>query len=467
MAKIKENKEIKTTKKTNNKKGENSKVENLEVLQDIKDVEKAELKELMIVKDTTVVNDKGDVDFKEIQKLKKQRCNTTNKESNNEGEESKKMTNSQIRNLYKTTHNFVDEIKGGAMDFFKCELVSDTDFDTIYRTTLTGEEIAQYFQDGQLCYDPTIQRGEKDTTKGRSAIFNIKHVNEISDSMVKGDFTPTQIHLVLIREEVFIEYNQDDDILSVNGKILLMDGQHRTRACYKLKLETDTGRLIVDNNLKNYKFPIDIHLTTRENARKIYRNIDRNLKLDKSQCRQLSNDFYSNIVNKLNNTENSPLFNKIATKRPVNDKLVLFTTLTDAIEKTIVIESKIKEKEVYDHLTKFFDMIVYKLGKIFGNDKEKRKDFREFNLLNENITMGVLTKLALDLKEEEFEIVINKIKDNVNFFEKKNPKWLEASIVKYKTDKTKGFAINNNATGLKALENIIFDFLKVGDDRDK
>lgn len=384
----------------------------------------------------------------------------------------RRETKAQVAKKYKTIHNIVylAETKHTVLDDVR--EVTDTGEDLIYSCELNGSELATLFLSGVLVYDPTMQRGLKEDAHGEMiANFKDYHVKEIYESMKNNSFTPTQIHLGVITDDEDLDwhYNTDSMQLAVTGRIRLIDGQHRTRALAKILNELKVGRL-ANIDIDKYVFNVQIHVTNAEHARIIYSNIDKNLKLDKSQVRQLSADHYARVINALNQHSDSPLKGKIATSKPVGNKLVLFNNIADAVEKNVTISSGYQREDIIKYLKEFFDYLTYKLPQAFGDDDKARAEFRKNNLLNENNAFAMWIKVAF-LDEKEYKKNIDHIISNVEYFNKDKQGtitidteqktgyiWLLLNTVKHK-QKGEGFAMNNTNTGINAITNQVVEML--------
>lgn len=390
-----------------------------------------------------------------------------NDEGDKKDDSPKPKTKSQIQKEYKTVHNLVYLSSAKETEIENVRLAGDTGEDLIYTCEMNGEQLADFWLDGTFTFDPTMQRGVKETTKGDIiASFKDTHIREIAESMMNSTFTPTQIHLGIITDDEDIRWHYDEETgkMTVVGKVRLIDGQHRTRALAKILNEMKTQKDGMENaDIERYVFNVQIHVCNSEHARIIYSNINKNLKLDKSQVRQLSGDHYARIINALNQHSESPLKGKIATSKPVNNKLVLFSNLADALEKSIDIGSKIYREEVINYLMNFFDYVAYKLEDGFGADDKKRAEFRANNLLNENNTfLGWIKVAFLDkgdsIKTEKYKESIDKIVAQVDFFKKDNDYWLKNSSVKHKI-KGEGFAMNNTTSGINAIRDKMLEIV--------
>lgn len=391
-------------------------------------------------------------------------------------------TKSQIAKKYKTVHNLVFDAKAKHTVLENVREVTNTGEDNILSMELSGSELATMFLSGVLVYDPSMQRGLKEDNHGvMIANFKEYHVREIYESMKDNTFTPTQIHLAVITDDKLEDdtfewhFNQDTNQLSVVGKIRLVDGQHRTRALARILNELKTGKL-KDVDIDKYVFNVQIHVTNSEYARIIYRNIDKNLKLDKSQARQLSADYYARIVNALNQHSDSPLKGMIATSKPVGSKLVLFNNIADAIQESITITSNYQRDEEMKYLKEFFDYVAYKFPNGAFNDEKKMVEFRKNNLLVENNAFKMWVKVAM-LDKVNYKKNIETLIANAEYFNKDHQGtvvidnvaktghiWHLLNTVKTK-QKGEGFAMNNTNTGINAITNQAIEMLGLGGDK--
>lgn len=381
----------------------------------------------------------------------------------------KKETNAEIHKKYKTIHNIVTDAKSKTTYLENIHYITNTDVDEIYSVFVKGSDLATMWLNGTLTFDPTMQRGLKENTKHETmANFRDSHVRDIAESMKSSTFTPTQIHLVVLTDDPYTNSNFDEDneLMCVKGMIRLADGQHRVRALVKLVSEMKTGK-IKNIDVDKYVFNVQIHRCKSDQARIIYANIDKNLKLDKSQVRQLSSDNYSRIVNELNT--HGVLKGLISTTKPVGTKLVLFSNLAEAIEECVDVASTQKKDEVVEYLRKFFDHVAYRLPQLFGK-VDARVEFRTNNLLAENNAFKMWIKVAF-ADTENYKNNIDKIAENVLYYNKDNFNkvvindiekeghiWLLLNTVKHK-QKGEGFAMNNTKNGIDAIAKVTFEML--------
>lgn len=375
----------------------------------------------------------------------------------------------QIRNKYKTIHNIIGETDAKETVLENVKYATDLGEDVIYHTTLNGRQLVEMFMGSTLIFDPTMQRGIKEDKAGQTiANFTDSHVRDITDAMIKNEFSTSLIEFAVITNDsdVTYDYNEDEEVFSMFGHLRLLDGQHRTRALVKLFQMMKTGKADANFSLEKYVFPIQIHVTSAEFARIIYNNINKMRKLDKSQSRQLSNDRVTRIVNALNMYSDSPLRNKIALAKPVGNKLVLFSTMAERLDKVVKVDSTKQMDEVRDYLIEFFDYLTDKLPEAFGDDAKSRLEFRKNNLLNENNFFEAWLNLAFADKDN-YKQHIDKIAENVEYFNKDatieidgetRVKWEYFNAIK-KAKSREGYAIANTSTGKDSLTEHTFELL--------
>jgi hypothetical protein len=331
---------------------------------------------------------------------------------------------------------------------------------------INGRELAKMWMKNELLFNPTMQRGVKTNAEGKEqATFSDYHVREIEESMLKGEFEPTQIHFAILVDDpdTKIKYDEESQTFTVDGKINLLDGQHRVRSLVKITNLMGVEKDYPEVNLEAYVFNVEIHYVTSDRARAIYAMLDKNLRLDKSQVKQLSTDDYALIGNYMNQDKNSPLKGKIATCKPVGKGLVLFSTFCNAIQKQVKVNTQGDREEVQKYLTDFFNYLVKKLPTAFGSDIPDRLKFKETNLMNENNFFWALLAVAYE-DTKNYKKNIDKLVANVDFFKKNNKVWLDGQAVKVKKadkdkpDNEKGYAMSNSET---AFDTLIEETLKL------
>jgi hypothetical protein len=407
---------------------------------------------------------------KKVSNLQNKDKKTKTKKTKEEIEAEKE--NARLNKLYKTQDNIVYLSEEKITEINNVQLLEeDGDEYTRFGAYVSSGDLAQWFMDETLTFDPTMQRGvkeikitkkvdgEKESHIETRAFFTESHLNKLYKSLEEHSFTPTQILLgVIVDDGDSFDYDEYGT-LTVSGKIRLLDGQHRVRTFVREKNAQMTGESHADIDLQSMLVNVEIYCVTADKAREIYANTGKSLRLNQAQTKQLSSSFESRIVNFLNQDASSELKNKIATTRPVNKKLVLFNTLTEKLEKAKLpfVDDTFKEMKLY--LRDFFNYLTSKLPEAFGSNEDLRIEFRENNLLNENNMFKAWIPLALADKEH-YKENIDKMIAEKDFFNKGNSIWEDYNTVKVRTDsKTKkriGWSMNNTGKAFKGMTDETF-----------
>jgi hypothetical protein len=419
----------------------------------------------LAVGEATAPKEPPKVDFEEVKESQKN-IEKENKIIDINKNKNKNETKAQMLKRYKTIDNLIDDVEEQTTEFEEVRRMSDS----TYALYMTGSELVSMFLKERLCYDPTMQRGVKTNKKGETrATFSDPHVKDIYDSMIQGNFNDcSQIHLFAPTDDCDVEYDKDEESLVVTGKIRLGDGQHRVRALVLLHYNIVFDEIDANSvDLDDFVYNVVIHNSSADEARTVYINIDKNLKLDKSQARQLSVDPYAKVVNVLNQNADSDLRGKIATAKPVGSKLVLFSTMAEKLQENVEIETTTQRDEITQYLMEYFKYLASKLPEAFGNTDEKRIEFRKNNLLNENNFFPVWLKVAF-LDKENYQKNIDVIIENKEKYNKDSKieidgvtkaYWETQTVVKEKTgEKATGYAMSNTST---ATTNLIKFTLKL------
>lgn len=378
-----------------------------------------------------------------------------------------------IRNEYRLRDNLLIDSSPEEEYIFEDARKLDEESFSIY---LTGGQLATLFTSGQLFYDATMQRGVKTDKNGEvRANFKESHINEIAQSIEEDRFATTQLQFVAVKDEDEIIYDGKTRVLSINGRMRIMDGQHRTRAFAKVhgknlsRGKNDDSKYV---DLNRYIFNVKLWYVTADRAREIYNQIDKNWKLDKSQVRQLQNDIYAKLANKLNNETSSPLHNLIASSRPVKNRVVLFSNVTKGLEDNVVFDNPKEMLLTYDYLIKFFEYVMDKIPEVFSLNEKRRIEFRERNLLGENSFFPTWLKVAF-IDKDNYKKNIDIIAQNISMFDKRRKTangtsyyWIERTVLKYgsKAEKIeelerKPLAMNNSDKTFTALNNVMIELL--------
>ena len=248
--------------------------------------------------------------------------------------------------------NKIEEIKESDMHFENVIKVNDHE----YITVLSAYQLAELYDDENIVYMTSSQRGTKIVRNEEIPISSTKNIKEMME-LIKEDSLCTS-YITLGTAEGNIEYTGDN--LHVKSQLFILDGWNRLSSCYMLYMYNN---ILNDEEtfetLINTKFTILIGEYSEQRAKDIFSQYSRGLKLSKSRVESFDSTKASNrIVNKLN--KNSFIKNKIndvgnSIAKSDKQHIWAFGSFNEAIKNSFgVFSSEEEENNVYNFLSAFF-----------------------------------------------------------------------------------------------------------------
>ena len=289
--------------------------------------------------------------------------------------------------------NKIEGIKESDMHFENVIKVNDHE----YITVLSAYQLAELYDDENIVYMTSSQRGTKIVRNEEIPISSTKNIKEMMD-LIKEDSLCTS-YITLGSPKGNIEYTEDN--LHVKSQLFILDGWNRLSSCYMLYMYNN---ILNDEEtfetLINTKFTILIGEYSEQRAKDIFSQYSRGLKLSKSRTESFNMRESSNrIVNKLN--KNSFIKNKInETSNTINktDKqhIWCFNSMNEAIKMAFgIISSEEEEKEIYTFLSVFFKELLNIYPELLS--WENREISKQYSFICRNIFIYPLISLAADL----------------------------------------------------------------------
>lgn len=275
-----------------------------------------------------------------------------------------------------------------------------------YLTYLSAYNIGELWEKQQLTYYSQTQRGIKyrkiNNKIVEKTIVKESNINEMSNLILKGQLSVTQLSFnVLKTDREVLNYNENKKELFIKGSISILDGMHRVKACYKAYKSAqilNDPKLI--NNAKSLLFPIIISHLSNEEAKIVFSQMSKGLKISKSLAESFDSTKASNrIILRLN--EHSVLKGMIDVRKNSVSKddmehIVTFSTLKTAIDTSFPsIKNELEEKEIYMFLSSFFNELFCLFP--YMKNGEERILIKEESLECEDIMFHAYISLAEDL----------------------------------------------------------------------
>lgn len=269
-----------------------------------------------------------------------------------------------------------------------------------WTTVMTGEQLAEMWNGNIIKYDKDCQRGVtlKRNKKGEleeRAVYSVKNVKQIQDSIMAGTYHPDEITLNILKDgqdEIVVE----NGVMKAQGVLLVNDGQHRLKALGNI---LSSSRLIGEECtvLKNLSFSVKITNYTTEEAGLLFYQLTRGLKISKSLAESFNKkDSINKIVDTLNRT--GVLKGKIDTiKTSISAQdtihITTFATMVAAIKDSYgEIEDEQMEKEVCNFLQIFFKELTSIFPELLND--EDRQLSKVYELTAENFMMYGFVELS-------------------------------------------------------------------------
>ena len=289
--------------------------------------------------------------------------------------------------------NKIEEIKESDMHFENVIKVNDHE----YITVLSAYQLAELYDDENIVYMTSSQRGTKIVRNEEIPISSTKNIKEMMD-LIKEDSLCTS-YITLGSPEGNVEYAEDN--LNVKSQLFILDGWNRLSSCYMLYMYNNIiNDVDMFETLVNTKFTILIGEYSEQRAKDIFSQYSRGLKLSKSRVESFDSTKASNrIVNKLN--KNSFIKNKIndvGNSIAKSDKTHIwaFGSFNEAIKNSFgVISSEEEENNVYNFLSAFFKELMFIFPEL--NNYEQREISKQYSFLCRNVMIYGFIALANDL----------------------------------------------------------------------
>jgi hypothetical protein len=316
-------------------------------------------------------------------------------------------------------------------------------------TKETYQNIAKYFENGLITYNPNTQRQPLKRKVGDRIIevinINKKKVKEIVDEMVKGTFNTNAIILNVrhITGTEKIKYNANNRTLmiEIDDTTLcdVIDGFHRLGSMLKVvEQKPDTDRIT----------SIYVYFVDEEKARSVIRQEAKATPIEEEWLNIIdSANVNMEVVKNINSKQRmNEMFNRIAKDNLEirrENKLVTFETLSKVIEYVYDLKDEpfIKAQEVEEFLINLFNVVI---GVNHEQFNEKLNETKEnYYLADNNMFIGY-TILGEELKkkyEGEWKNELIRILNSLDF-SRSNPIW-----------KSIGMENNINLSTIKKISN--------------
>lgn len=315
-----------------------------------------------------------------------------------------------------------------------------------YNTSISAGDLAELYNEGTIIYEGNIQRGTKLNAKGKEIpIASAKKIREIYQAALREELHGGTIVLNYLKEHDNdgepLKYDMENHTLSGKFSLLILDGQHRIKACERwlkeFRKKKNQGMI---SDPYEYEFPVTIENLSEEDMKKCFAEYAlMQKKISKTRAEFLNvGDFTNHVIRYIN--QHSEIKGRIecttTSIRGKNPNVVTFSTLSQAIKyNNFNIRTKEEAQELGRYLSDFIDILVNVFPQHLGNvDPKERNELKQEWLVGEALTFYGYMRIAKDLYseyntkkfKEKIKLLDSKVKINgeeYSFLSKSNPIW--------------------------------------------
>ena len=326
-----------------------------------------------------------------------------------------------------------------------------------YNFNLPISTICNFMDLNILQYMPEIQRGKKTLRGVDSPLINVAKTKEIAECIMKNEFFGGTLNFVIIdshleKEDAIFEYNEENNTIHSNIQTYCVDGMHRVASAriindlwYKIKRNKD-GMI----NPEKYEFPISLIICSMDDAKLMFSQSTKNLKISTVRSEALSVGTLKNMITD-EIIKNSDLRNKVekyVSNIKNTNNIVTYSVLSTQIDNQFKPKTKLESEEIASYLINFMNFLVYLFPYSMGEmDIAERKAGRERDYSIELLMwQGYIAVAKALYGDENWKEKLRKLKQLIRikdfegfFLDKTNPIWNHVK-------KGDGKLVNSSAT---------------------
>ena len=326
-----------------------------------------------------------------------------------------------------------------------------------YNFNLPISTICNFMDLNILQYMPEIQRGKKTLRGVDSPLINVAKTKEIAECIMKNEFFGGTLSWVIIdshlnKEDAKFEYDKENNTIHSNIQTFCVDGMHRVASAriindlwYKIKRNKD-GMI----NPEKYEFPISLIICSMDDAKLMFSQSTKNLKISTVRSEALSVGTLKNMITD-EIIKNSDLRNKVekyVSNIKNTNNIVTYSVLSTQIDNQFKPKTKLESEEIASYLINFMNFLVYLFPYSMGEmDIAERKAGRERDYSIELLMwQGYIAVAKALYGDENWKEKLRKLKQLIRikdfegfFLDKTNPIWNHVK-------KGDGKLVNSSAT---------------------
>ena len=310
-----------------------------------------------------------------------------------------------------------------------------------YNFNLPISTICNFMDLNILQYMPEIQRGKKTLRGVDSPLINVAKTKEIAECIMKNEFFGGTLSWVIIdlhlnKEDAKFEYDKENNTIHSNIQTFCVDGMHRVASAriindlwYKIKRNKD-GMI----NPEKYEFPICLIICSMDDAKLMFSQSTKNLKISTVRSEALSVGTMKNMITD-EIIKNSDLRNKVekyVSNIKNTNNIVTYSVLSTQIDNQFKPKTKLESEEIASYLTNFMNFLVYLFPYTLGEmEIAERKIGREKDYSSDLLFWhGYIAVSKVLYGDENWKEKLRKLKQLIRikdwegfFLYKTNPIW--------------------------------------------
>jgi len=281
-----------------------------------------------------------------------------------------------------------------------------------FMSIMPGWQLVEYWKDGNISYNPDIQRGSKIKKKRNNeeveeAVYSRANVKKIYKSMVAGDYFVDMITLNVLDDgsssisDPFEDEQNGGLAVNITGHLQVADGQHRIRALNLLYDSNEKG--ITNIPLDNFLFPVKVTHYNTKIAQKQFHQFSQGLKISTSRAEYFNSTDRSNIIVRrlMQDSELTGRVEIIKDSIVKSEKrnVVTFASLVNGISMVYKEMTNVQAEALAQYLCEFFDRLFDAVPELV--DYESRQQSKETSLKAENLMFYGYIAISKVLKDRE------------------------------------------------------------------